>query len=292
MIRAALQRPGRLRMRLTVVAAASALFALIVLAVLVLPSLQHNLEQSRVASLRSGVLAVPPASSLHAVRGRSERERPAEPRGARSGSAGSASSPSTDFEIRHIADSSRRARRSPMRELVKESAALHRDAIGGREPAQRAHRGADVLRVQPGRRRRRAGRGAAARRAAAGRRRRAAPPARRRAGLRGRPAGRRAGGRAAGAAARAPARGRRSHRAWLLRRADRRPLARRDRRPRALAGRDAHAPRGARALARGLHRQRLARVADAADGARRVPRAAHGGRAQRGGAQRVPRGHG
>ena len=45
MIRAALQRPGRLRMRLTVVAAASALFALVVLAALVLPSLQHNLEQ-------------------------------------------------------------------------------------------------------------------------------------------------------------------------------------------------------------------------------------------------------
>ena len=55
MIRAALQRPGRLRMRLTVVAAASALFALVVLAALVLPSLQHNLEQSRVASLRASV---------------------------------------------------------------------------------------------------------------------------------------------------------------------------------------------------------------------------------------------
>ena len=52
MIRAALQRPGRLRMRLTVVAAASALFVLVVLAALVLPSLQHNLEQSRIASLR------------------------------------------------------------------------------------------------------------------------------------------------------------------------------------------------------------------------------------------------
>ena len=42
MIREALQRPGRLRMRLTVVAAASALFALVVLAALVLPSLQHR----------------------------------------------------------------------------------------------------------------------------------------------------------------------------------------------------------------------------------------------------------
>jgi signal transduction histidine kinase len=61
MIRAALQRPGRLRMRLTVVAAASAVFALIVLAVLVLPSLQRNLEQSRVDSLRASVLATNPA---------------------------------------------------------------------------------------------------------------------------------------------------------------------------------------------------------------------------------------
>jgi signal transduction histidine kinase len=57
MIRAALQRPGRLRMRLTVVAAASALFVLLVLAVLVLPSLQHNLEQSRVDSVRTSVQA-------------------------------------------------------------------------------------------------------------------------------------------------------------------------------------------------------------------------------------------
>ena len=60
MIRAALQRPGRLRMRLTVVAAASAVFALIVLAVLVKP-LQRNLEQSRVDSLRASVLATDPA---------------------------------------------------------------------------------------------------------------------------------------------------------------------------------------------------------------------------------------
>ena len=64
MIRAALQRPGRLRMRLTVVAAASALFALVVLAALVLPSLQRNLEQSRVASLRANVLAFQPSSLL------------------------------------------------------------------------------------------------------------------------------------------------------------------------------------------------------------------------------------
>jgi hypothetical protein len=60
MIREALQRPGRMRMRLTVVAAASALFALVVLAALVLPSLQHNLEQSRVAFLRTSVQAAHP----------------------------------------------------------------------------------------------------------------------------------------------------------------------------------------------------------------------------------------
>ena len=49
------------------------------------------------------------------------------------------------------------------------------------------------------------------------------------------------------------------------------------------------APRGARPRARALHRQRLARAAHAAHGARRLPRAAHGGRADRGRAQRVPR---
>jgi two-component system, OmpR family, sensor kinase len=64
MIRTALQRPGRLRMRLTVVAAASAAFVLVVLAALVLPSLQHNLEQSRIASLRASVEAGNPASLL------------------------------------------------------------------------------------------------------------------------------------------------------------------------------------------------------------------------------------
>jgi signal transduction histidine kinase len=64
MIRAALQRPGRLRMRLTVVAAASAAFVLVVLAALVLPSLQRNLEQSRVSSLRASVEAVNPAALL------------------------------------------------------------------------------------------------------------------------------------------------------------------------------------------------------------------------------------
>jgi signal transduction histidine kinase len=64
MIRAALQRPGRLRMRLTVVAAASAVFVLVVLAALVLPSLQRNLEQSRISSLRTSVAAGNPASLL------------------------------------------------------------------------------------------------------------------------------------------------------------------------------------------------------------------------------------
>jgi signal transduction histidine kinase len=44
-------------MRLTVVAAASAAFVLVVLAALVLPSLQRNLEQSRIDSLRTSVLA-------------------------------------------------------------------------------------------------------------------------------------------------------------------------------------------------------------------------------------------
>ena len=75
MIRAVLQRPGRLRMRLTVVAAASALFALIVLAALVLPSLQHNLEQSRVDSLRASVLASDPAQFLNTFRRHSEQSR-------------------------------------------------------------------------------------------------------------------------------------------------------------------------------------------------------------------------
>jgi signal transduction histidine kinase len=55
-------------MRLTVVAAASALFALIVLAALVLPSLQHNLEQSRVDSLRASVLASNPSEFLNSFR--------------------------------------------------------------------------------------------------------------------------------------------------------------------------------------------------------------------------------
>ncbi len=64
MIRTALQRPGRLRMRLTVVAAASAAFVLVVLAALVLPSLQHNLEQSRVSSLRASVETIGPAQLL------------------------------------------------------------------------------------------------------------------------------------------------------------------------------------------------------------------------------------
>ena len=62
MIRAVLQRPGRLRMRLTVVAAASALFALIVLAVLVLPSLQQDRKSTRLNSSHT-VLSRMPSSA-------------------------------------------------------------------------------------------------------------------------------------------------------------------------------------------------------------------------------------
>ncbi len=127
MIRAALQRPGRLRMRLTVVAAASALFALIVLAVLVLPSLQHNLEQSRVAALRSGVLAVPPEALYTPFGGDlsvSELQNLTATLGV-----GRISIFSVDgLQIRHIADSASSEEVADAG-LVKESAALHRDAI-------------------------------------------------------------------------------------------------------------------------------------------------------------------
>ena len=81
MIREALQRPGRLRMRLTVVAAASALFALVVLAALVLPSLQHNLEQSRVAFLRTSVQARAPRALLRPFGQRAHAGAGAGPRG-------------------------------------------------------------------------------------------------------------------------------------------------------------------------------------------------------------------
>ena len=127
MIRAALQRPGRLRMRLTVVAAASALFALIVLAVLVLPSLQHNLEQSRVAALRSGVLAVPP-EALYTPFGGDLSVSQLQNLTATLG-VGRISIFSVDgLQIRHIADSASSEDVADAG-LVKESAALHRDAI-------------------------------------------------------------------------------------------------------------------------------------------------------------------
>ena len=140
MIRAALQRPGRLRMRLTVVAAASALFALLVLAVLVLPSLQHNLEQSRVDSLRASVLASNPGSSA-VVRSAASADacRTSATPPARWAWRGSASSRSTGSQIRQIADSST-APLAGCGASCEESADLHRDARGGREPARRAHR--------------------------------------------------------------------------------------------------------------------------------------------------------
>ncbi len=126
MIRAALQRPGRLRMRLTVVAAASALFALVVLAVLVLPSLQHNLEQSRVAALRSGVLAVPPAG-LYTPFGSDLSPSDLQNLVATLG-VGRISVFSVDgLDIRHIADSS--SDQILDAGLVRETAALHRDAV-------------------------------------------------------------------------------------------------------------------------------------------------------------------
>ena len=168
MIRAALQRPGRLRMRLTVVAAASALFALVVLAALVLPSLQHNLEQSRVASLRASVLAA--LQQLRATLG-SGASRHASALQSVAATLGVGAHQRLRGQ-RHPArsPSPTRRRRGARRsgELVEESATLHRDVSARREPAERAHRGADVLRLQPGHRRRRAGRGAAARRPAAG----------------------------------------------------------------------------------------------------------------------------
>ena len=126
MIRALLQRPGRLRMRLTVVAAASALFALIVLAALVLPSLQHNLEQSRIGSVRSSVLASNPAGFL------SPFTTP--PDGADMQSyagtlgAGRATLFKLDgFLLRNVADSANRSPLEDAKPLVEETANLRRD---------------------------------------------------------------------------------------------------------------------------------------------------------------------
>jgi signal transduction histidine kinase len=125
MIRAALQRPGRLRMRLTVVAAASALFALIVLAVLVLPSLQHNLEQSRIASLRTNVVASNPATLL-AFGGNNLSPADMRSFAGTLGVARISVFALNGIELRHIADSSPAEIEGA--KLVQESANLHRDA--------------------------------------------------------------------------------------------------------------------------------------------------------------------
>jgi two-component system OmpR family sensor kinase len=128
MIRKALQRPGRLRMRLTVVAAASALFALVVLAALVLPSLQRNLEQSRVASLRTLVEASHPAVLLSPFG--EARLTPVELQGlaATVGVARISVFTANGLALRHTADSSSGPLAPKALELVQETANLHRDA--------------------------------------------------------------------------------------------------------------------------------------------------------------------
>jgi signal transduction histidine kinase len=127
MIRQALQRPGRLRMRLTVVAAASALFALVVLAVLVLPSLQHNLEQSRIASLRASVQAARPELLLPPFA--EARLTPVELQSlaASAGVARITVFTVTDFGLQRAADSAKGALPRKALELVQETANLHRD---------------------------------------------------------------------------------------------------------------------------------------------------------------------
>jgi signal transduction histidine kinase len=126
MIRSLLQRPGRLRMRLTVVAAASALFALVVLAALVLPSLQHNLEQSRIQSLRASVLASNPVGLLSSF-----GERPStEQMQAYAGTLGVgrvAVFVVDGFVLTQLADSARNAPLAGARSLVEETATLRRN---------------------------------------------------------------------------------------------------------------------------------------------------------------------
>ena len=129
MIREVLQRPGRLRMRLTVVAAASALFALVVLAALVLPSLQHNLEQSRIASLRTSVQAAKPQLLLPPFG--DARLTPVEIQSlaASAGAARITVFTINGFALHRSADSSAGAALAPKAlELVQETANLHRDA--------------------------------------------------------------------------------------------------------------------------------------------------------------------
>ena len=159
MIREALQRPGRLRMRLTVVAAASALFALVVLAALVLPSLQHNLEQSRVASLRASVRGERPPELLLQPFGR--RARPPrgapEPRGDARRGAHHGLHESTGFSCdRSPTRLERAARPQGARARARRRAILHRDVSTVDAPARRAHGRAHVLRLEPGSGRRRA----------------------------------------------------------------------------------------------------------------------------------------
>jgi signal transduction histidine kinase len=127
MIREALQRPGRLRMRLTVVAAASALFALVVLAALVLPSLQHNLEQSRIASLRTSVEAAQPALLLPAFAGARLTQVEIQSLAASAGAARITVFKINDFGLERSADSSSGALAPRAIELVRETANLHRD---------------------------------------------------------------------------------------------------------------------------------------------------------------------
>src|SRR4051794_25465262 len=126
MIRAVLQRPGRLRMRLTVVAAASALFALIVLAALVLPSLQHNLEGSRVDSLRASVMASNPSQYLNTFLGTPDSEAMQ----AYAGTLGAGRAAVFERKgvfLETVADSAPSAPLAGARSLVEETASLRRD---------------------------------------------------------------------------------------------------------------------------------------------------------------------
>jgi signal transduction histidine kinase len=128
MIRAALQRPGRLRMRLTVVAAASAMFVLVVLAALVLPSLQHNLEQSRVASLRASVRASGPDELLRPFAQQQPTSADLQGLAATLGVARISIFVADGFELHPTADSSSSELARSEIELVEESASLHRDS--------------------------------------------------------------------------------------------------------------------------------------------------------------------
>ena len=128
MIREALQRPGRLRMRLTVVAAASALFALVVLAALVLPSLQHNLEQSRVAFLRTSVQAAHPEILLRPFGQRQLTQVQLQLLAATTGVARITVFTESGFRLSPVVDSNAPAPLSRKAlAVVEESANLHRD---------------------------------------------------------------------------------------------------------------------------------------------------------------------